>query len=149
MVAKSTGIQTGKATRASRTVPPASRDKRRDLLESGALDFQPRYARVAQSLIEDIASGKFPVGSLIATEADLCDRFGVSRNTARAALAVLSDMGLVTRHAGIGTFVRSVTADARYVQEAESVSALFPNIEATEQRTLSECMFKADASLAK
>ena len=64
------------------------------------LDFQPRYARVAQSLIEDIAAGKFPVGSLIATEADLCERFGVSRNTARAALAVLSDMGLVTRHAG-------------------------------------------------
>ena len=56
-------------------------------------------ARVAQSLIEDIAAGKFPVGSLIATEADLCERFGVSRNTARAALAVLSDMGLVTRHA--------------------------------------------------
>ena len=98
---------------------PNSGDRRRDLLNSSGLNFQPRYARVAQSLIEDIAAGKFSVGSLIATEADLCERFGVSRNTARAALAVLSDMGLVTRHAGIGTFVRSLTADARYVQEAE------------------------------
>ena len=151
MVAKSFGIriQAGKAGRAGRTLLPDSGDRRRDLLESSGLNFQPRYARVAQSLIEDIAAGKFPVGSLIATEADLCERFGVSRNTARAALAVLSDMGLVTRHAGIGTFVRSLTADARYVQEAESVSALFPNIEATEQRTLSECLVKADASLAK
>ena len=112
-------IQAGKAGRAGRTLLPDSGDRRRDLLELSGLNFQPRYARVAQSLIEDIAAGKFPVGSLIATEADLCERFGVSRNTARAALAVLSDMGLVTRHAGIGTFVRSLTADARYVQEAE------------------------------
>lgn len=116
---------------------------------SGALDFQPRYARVAQSLIEEISSGKFPVGSLIATEAELCSRFSVSRNTARAALAILSDMGLVTRHAGIGTVVRSLTAEARYVQEAESVSALFPNMEATEQRTLSERTVRADTALHK
>jgi GntR family transcriptional regulator len=113
------------------------------------LDFQPRYARVAQSLIEEISSGKFPVGSLIATETELCSRFAVSRNTARAALAILSDMGLVTRHAGIGTVVRSLTAEARYVQEAESVSALFPNMEATEQKTLAERLVRADTALSK
>ena len=120
-----------------------------DAMRSGTLDFQPRYARVAQSLIEDISSGKFTVGSLIATEAELCARFDVSRNTARAALAILSDMGLVTRHAGIGTVVRSLTAEARYVQEAESVSALFPNMEATEQKTLSERVARADTALSK
>jgi GntR family transcriptional regulator len=117
--------------------------------KSNELDFQPRYARVAQTLIEEISSGKFAVGSLIATEAELCSRFGVSRNTARSALAILSDMGLVTRHAGIGTVVRSLTAEARYVQEAESVSALFPNMEATEQRTLSERLVRADTALSK
>ena len=116
---------------------------------STELDFQPRYARVAQTLIEEISSGKFPVGSLIATETELCARFDVSRNTARAALAILCDMGLVTRHAGIGTVVRSLTAEARYVQEAESVSALFPNMEATEQRTLSERVVRADTALSK
>src|SRR6201996_1233931 len=116
---------------------------------STELDFQPRYARVAQTLIEEISSGKFPVGSLIATETELCARFDVSRNTARAALAILCDMGLVTRHAGIGTVVRSLTAEARYVQEAESVSALFPNMEATEQKTLGERMVRADTALSK
>ena len=117
--------------------------------KSSELNFQPRYARVAQNLIEEISSGKFAIGSLIATEAELCSRFGVSRNTARSALAILSDMGLVTRHAGIGTVVRSLTAEARYVQEAESVSALFPNMEATEQRTLSERLVCADTALSK
>lgn len=118
-------------------------------VDSSEFDFQPRYARVAQSLIEEIAAGKYPVGRLIATESDLCARFGVSRNTARTALSVLSDMGLVSRHAGIGTVVRSLTATPRYVQEAESLSALFPNIEATEQQTISECDVVADASLSR
>jgi len=117
--------------------------------DAGDLDFQPRYARVAQALIEEIAAGKYPVGKLIATESDLCARFGVSRNTARTALSVLSDRGLVTRHAGIGTVVRSLTAAPRYVQEAESLSALFPDIEATEQQTISECDVVADASLSR
>jgi GntR family transcriptional regulator len=114
-----------------------------------ALDFQPRYARVAQSLIEAIASGKHPVGTMIPTEAELCASLGVSRNTIRTALGVLSDMGLVTRHAGIGTVVRSLSASPRYVQEAETLSSLFPNIEATEQQTLSEREVVADEALSK
>ncbi len=118
-------------------------------LASGSFEFLPRYARVAQSLIEEIAAGRHPIGTLIATEAELCKRFAVSRNTARAALGVLSDMGLVTRHAGIGTVVRSLHASPRYVQEAESVSALFPNLENTELLTLSESTVKADARLAR
>ena len=113
------------------------------------LDFQPRYARVAQSLIEEIAAGKHPVGTMIPTEAKLCASLGVSRNTIRTALGVLSDMGLVTRHAGIGTVVRSLTASPRYVQEAETLSSLFPNIESTEQQTLSEREVLADDALAK
>lgn len=147
MPVKSHGNRSGR-TGVSKRIPP-DLARRTRLLQEVALNIQPRYARVAQALIEEIASGKFSVGALLATEAELCERFEVSRNTARAALAILSDMGLVTRHAGIGTFVRSVTADARYVQEAESVSALFPNIEATEQRTLGERMVRADGSLAK
>jgi DNA-binding GntR family transcriptional regulator len=117
--------------------------------DAGDLDLQPRYARVAQSLIEEIVAGKYPVGRLIATESDLCARFGVSRNTARTALSVLSDMGMVSRHAGIGTVVRSLTSTPRFVQDAEALSALFPDIETTEQQTLSECDVVADASLSK
>jgi GntR family transcriptional regulator len=73
----------------------------------------------------------------------------VSRNTIRTALGVLSDMGLVTRHAGIGTVVRSLSASPRYVQEAETLSSLFPNIEATEQQTLSEREVIVDDALSK
>ena len=121
-----------------------------DAFAASPLDFQPRYARVAQALIEEIATGKHRLGGLISTESEICKKFGVSRNTARSALSVLCDMGLVTRHAGIGTVVRSLTAAPHYVQEAESVSGLFPSlVDATEQLKLSELDVRADASLSR
>lgn len=147
---KSIGIEVVRPSRRKKF--PGDDDERAvapEPLASGSFEFLPRYARVAQSLIEEIAAGRHAIGTLIATEAELCERFAVSRNTARAALAVLSDMGLVTRHAGIGTVVRSLHASPRYVQEAESVSALFPNLENTELLTLSESTVKADARLAR
>ncbi len=121
-----------------------------DTFPASPLDFQPRYARVAQALIEEIVTGKHRLGSLISTEAEICKKFGVSRNTARSALSVLCDMGLVTRHAGIGTMVRSLTATPHYVQEAELVSGLFPSlVDATEQLMLSELDVRADDSLSR
>jgi DNA-binding GntR family transcriptional regulator len=148
MSAKSAARQLKEKRRARREVrgPDRAEPAPRSSVE---LDFQPRYARVAQSLIEAIAAGKYPVGTMIPTEAELCASLGVSRNTIRTALGVLSDMGLVTRHAGIGTVVRSLSASPRYVQEAETLSSLFPNIEATEQQTLSEREVTADDALAK
>ena len=74
---------------------------------------------------------------------------GVATNVLADRLERLVSGGLVTRHACICTLVRSLTAEARYVQEAESVSALFPNMEATEQRTLSERVVRADTALSK
>lgn len=118
-------------------------------LPDSGFEFLPRYARVAQTLIEEIAAGRHPIGSLIATEADLCARFAISRNTARAALAVLSDLGLVSRHAGIGTVVRRLHASPRYVQEAESAAPLFPNLENSELQTLSHGSVRTDSRLAR
>lgn len=62
---------------------------------------------VVRELKEAIRTGVHPEGSQLPTEAALCDRFGVSRPTVRAALKELEVVGLVhTRH-GVGTFVRA------------------------------------------
>lgn len=54
----------------------------------------------------------------------LCESFAMSRNTVRAAIRVLSEMGLVSRHPGIGTIVKASTAMPRYMLEAASLSEL-------------------------
>lgn len=56
---------------------------------------------------EEIASGRWPVGERIPTEAELVSTFGVGRNTVREALQSLVHAGLLSREQGRGTFVIS------------------------------------------
>src|SRR5687768_4973621 len=60
-----------------------------------------------QELRQAIIDGSFRMGSQLPTEAELCEMLGVSRTVVREALRVLEDEGLVTRHHGVGTFVRN------------------------------------------
>src|ERR1035441_3716066 len=46
----------------------------------------PRYAAVAKALILEIERGRFPVGEKLPTEQEICERFGISRFTAREAI---------------------------------------------------------------
>ncbi len=81
----------------------------------------PRYAQLAQQLAADIAAGRFPVGSLLPTEAELKIQYGVSRFTVREALRHVQSIGLVTRHQGIGTRVVSDAPTSHYVHSFASV----------------------------
>ena len=67
---------------------------------------QHRYAALAQSLLHDIESGRYPVGSLLPTEIELVEQFGLSRHTVREAIRQLQQVGLVTRRKGVGTRVK-------------------------------------------
>lgn len=84
-----------------------------------------RYALLAQSLLQRINSGSYPVGSLLPTELELCRQFGVSRTTVREAIRYLSEMGLVSRKPGVGTHVRAKYSAPRYVHAIESISDIF------------------------
>ncbi len=84
----------------------------------------PRYAVVAQALTEDILSGRYPVGSNLPTENELCKQFDISRHTTREAIRRLQMKGLVSRRAGVGTTVRSNSISQRYIQTGDTVSDL-------------------------
>lgn len=90
-----------------------------------------RYAQLAQSLVESINGGSYPVGSLMPTEFDLCRQFGVSRTTVREAIRHLTDLGLVSRKAGVGTQVRARYSSPRYVHAIESISDIFQYTQAS------------------
>jgi GntR family transcriptional regulator len=62
-----------------------------------------RYREIEQYLRRVIDDAQ--PGDALLTEADLCERFGVSRMTVRQALQELSNAGLIERQRGRGTFV--------------------------------------------
>jgi GntR family transcriptional regulator len=88
------------------------------------LSQQPRYMQLAQTLINEIQSGRFPVGSTIPTEFELCEQFGASRSTVREAVKQLVQLGMVVRQAGIGTTVKAVGSEGSYRQVMQQLSDL-------------------------
>lgn len=83
-----------------------------------------KYAVVAKDLIEAINSRKYPVGTLLPTEAELCETYSVSRQTVREALRQLTIMGLVVRQTGIGSRVRRQHTSSRYTHSVDSLFGL-------------------------
>lgn len=65
----------------------------------------PLYHRIATMLSSRIMTGYYPPGSLLGTEKEMAERFGVSRITIRQAFQILSKQNLIERQRARGTFV--------------------------------------------
>jgi len=76
----------------------------------------PRYQQIAQMLRAAIANGTYNVGDLLPTEQDLCATHDISRHTARDALRLLTEAGLVTRKRRAGTVVAAASPPSLFVQ---------------------------------
>jgi GntR family transcriptional regulator len=66
---------------------------------------EPPYLQVAAILRERIRSGDLPPGARVPSITTLMQEYGIARNTARRAIGVLADEGLITVRQGWGTFV--------------------------------------------
>lgn len=109
----------------------------------------PRYAQVANELAGQIAAGRFPVGSRLPTEMELCRHYSISRHTVREALRRLDDAGLVSRRRRSGTEVIALEPSTAYVQPIGSIIDLLQYGEDTKLRVRSKARVAADASLAR
>jgi GntR family transcriptional regulator len=65
----------------------------------------PIYVQVADVIAARIASGEYAPDRPIPSEPRLVQEFGVARDTARAAVALLRERGLVLVVRGKGTYV--------------------------------------------
>jgi GntR family transcriptional regulator len=73
-----------------------------DSVKNGPL---PRYYQLREIIRERIVSGDWAPGSLIPSERELCERYGISRMTARQSITDLVNEGLLYREQGKGTYV--------------------------------------------
>ncbi len=64
---------------------------------------------IAEAIRSQIESGELPPGAQLPSERDLASTYGTARNTAREAVRILSDAGLVITDQGKGSFVRPQT----------------------------------------
>ena len=108
----------------------------------------PRYVEVAESLARSIAGGDYPVGATLPSEVELCGRFGVSRFTARAALASLQRQGFLTRRPRVGSIVVARDPQAKYSVLVRSTGDLLRFSGATDIHPVKAEDIEADAALA-
>lgn len=109
-----------------------------------------RYSNLARVLTDEIEAGRYKVGDLIPTEAELTQRFDVSRHTVREALRDLKGRGLILSRAGVGTVVRARTpSSSSFMQGAGTLEEVIQFSEATRMKVLQHGPVLADEELAE
>jgi DNA-binding GntR family transcriptional regulator len=84
----------------------------------------PRYRQLADTLRAAIARGDYPVGGQLPPELELAQTHAVSRHTARDAIRLLTEAGLIERRRGAGTTVIASASPQAYVQPLGGVDEL-------------------------
>jgi GntR family transcriptional regulator len=91
---------------ADASVPPVGAEAR---AKPPAASRRPaRYRTIAAAIAERIKVEDLPPGSLLPSETELAEEFGVTRMTVRQALAGLAGAGLIERRHGRGTIVAPI-----------------------------------------
>lgn len=79
----------------------------------------PRYQQIAIEVATRIASGEYKVGDKIYARSSLASQYGVSAETARRAICVLSDLGIVSSEKGSGVIIKSRENAMNYIKQYE------------------------------
>lgn len=110
--------------------------------------MKPRYAELAEQLIQAIGDGTFEVGSALPTELDLSAQYGVSRATVRSALERVQELGLISRRKRAGIRVEATKPRVAFDQSLSSVEDLIQFAVVTERHVQSVTEVSASPSLA-
>jgi GntR family transcriptional regulator len=91
----------------------------------------PYYYQLRQILEAEIASGRVSAGDRLPSEAELCNRYGVSRTVVRQTLSDLENESLIVRFKGRGSFVAGPKTSEHLVQ---SLTSLHEDVQARGQQ---------------
>ena len=107
------------------------------------------YQQIRRTLTDEINSGRYAAGDRFPPENDLCDRFGVSRQTVREAIRELQTRGLLKRRRGAGTIVCGRGDPTLFVQEIDTLGRLFDAAQDTRFERKSEGFLVVREGLCK
>lgn len=108
----------------------------------------PKHALLARVLEQDLARGKYLVGTTLPSEPDLVQQFGVSRHTVRTALRTLQLRGLISSHQGLGSVVIATSASQPYTQGFASAEDLLQYVASTRIVDVQRTEITVDGTLA-
>ncbi len=108
----------------------------------------PRYRAIANELMASIVNHKYPVGSALPPETELCEQLEASRHTVREALRILELNGLIARRQGSGSEVIADTPPVRYRQTVDTIEDLLQYGNASRLALLSTAEAPAEEPLA-
>jgi hypothetical protein len=109
----------------------------------------PIHQLISNQLRNEIQQGKFPIGSRLPTEEELCITFKTSRPTLRQALSTLSNEGLIVRRPRTGSTVIATEMPVVLSHAVNTVNELLDYPGVMTRQILETSLIKADALLAQ
>ncbi|MBQ8993091.1 MAG: GntR family transcriptional regulator [Turicibacter sp.] len=104
----------------------------------------PKYLAVAQWIKQNIQTNHFKAGEKLISENQLCEKFSISRQTARQAIGILEKEGLIIKKQGSGTYVNEHLPQSKTISKniglitPELDDFIFPSIISGIEKVLSK-----------
>jgi len=84
----------------------------------------PRYQQIAADVAAKIVDGHYKVGDKIYARSSLASQYGVSSETARRAICVLSDLNIVDTSKGSGVTIKSYENAIKFIKQYNDISTI-------------------------
>lgn len=85
---------------------------------------RPRYQQIAADVAMKIAQGHYVEGEKIYVRSSLASQYGVSSETARRAISILSDIKIVESTKGSGVVIKSKEKAVEFVQRFHDINQM-------------------------
>lgn len=103
---------------------------------------------IADTLIQGILHGKYPLGAVLPGETEMAQHYGISRHTARDAMRLIEATGMITRKRRVGSTVVSNQLPMRYNQRIQSVGDVLQYGNASRLKVTESSVVLLDAAVA-
>ncbi len=84
----------------------------------------PKYQQIAVDLAAKIVNQHYKIGDKVYTRSNLSSQYGVSSETARRAINMLSDMDIVLVSKGSGVVIQSYENAVKFIQQFQGIQTL-------------------------